>query len=390
MTFSRTESQGAAAASAWMFAVHRVLLAPDKFKGSLTATEVAAALSRGILAARPDLAVRSLPVADGGEGTLDAAEAAGYERMPVRATGPTGEPVATAYARRGATAIVEMADVAGLSRLPAGTPQPLAATSQGVGEVIAAAVAAGCERIILGIGGSACTDGGAGMVQALGASLTDASGVELPSGGGALVSASALDLTGLRRLADIDLVVACDVDNPLTGAHGAAAVYGPQKGATPEDVARLDAGLSRWADLVAGSTGRDLRDEPGAGAAGGVGFGALAVLGARLQPGTSVLLELLDFQSAVGGVDVVVVGEGSLDEQSMHGKAPVGVAAAARAAGARVAAVCGRLAVDRERLRQLGIDPVYALSDQEPDPRRSMAEAAALLERVGGQLAAEV
>lgn len=376
--------------SAWMSAVLRVLLAPDKFKGSLTATEVASALRRGMLGARPDLTIRCLPVADGGEGTLEAAEAAGFERVPVRASGPTGEPVDTAYARRGSTAVVELADVVGLGRLPGGRPDPLGATSRGVGEVIAAAVDAGCRRVVLGIGGSACTDGGAGMVQALGASLTDEAGQELASGGGPLVSAAALDLRGLRSLDEVELVIASDVDNPLAGEHGAAVVYGPQKGATPADVGRLDAGLGRWAELVAEATGRDLRAVPGAGAAGGVGFGALAVLGGTVRPGVGVLLDLLDFDTALEGVEVVVVGEGSLDEQSLHGKAPVGVAAAARRAGARVVAVCGRLGVAGERLHDHGIDRVYALSDVEPDPARSMANAGELLERVGGQLAADL
>ncbi|UOY03431.1 glycerate kinase [Blastococcus sp. PRF04-17] len=366
----------------------RVLVAPDKFKGSLSGAEVAAALARGLTAAAPGVEVRSLPVADGGDGTLAAAEAAGFERVPVTATGPTGQPVGTAFGRHGDRAVVEMADVSGLSRLPDGRPAPLAATSRGTGEVIAAALADGARRIVLGIGGSACTDGGAGMLQALGARLLDEDGRELGPGGAALGRLARVELDRLHpALSGAEIVVACDVDNPLTGPLGAAAVYGPQKGATPEDVALLDAHLVRFADLLAEATGRDVRDERGAGAAGGVGYAALAVLGATLRPGIDLLLDLLDFSSHVHDADLVVVGEGSLDEQSLRGKAPVGVARLARAAGARVVAVCGQTTLGTEQLRAAGIDAVYALAHLEPDPQRSMAEAAPLLERVAGLLA---
>lgn len=365
-----------------------VLLAPDKFKGSLTAAEVAAALSRGIRRSRPGMDVVALPVADGGDGTLDAAVAAGFRRVPIRVSGPTGRPVDTAYARRGATAVVEMADACGLARLPGGRPAPLQASSRGVGEVAAAAVAAGCTRLVVGIGGSASTDGGLGFARALGAVVTSAGGAEPGEGGGALAEVTALEFSGLRLLDGVEVVVACDVDNPLTGEHGAAAVYGPQKGATEADVAVLDAALAQWADVVQAATGRDLRDTPGAGAAGGVGFAAVALLGARLRPGIELMLELLDFDRHVAQADWVVVGEGSLDRQSLRGKAPVGVAARARAAGARVLAVCGRCTADLAELRRLGIEEVHALIDEEPDPHRCMAHAAELLEGLGARLAA--
>ncbi|MCV2490881.1 glycerate kinase [Geodermatophilus sp. YIM 151500] len=368
----------------------RVLVAPDKFKGSLPATEVAAAVARGLTRARPDVEVTCLPVADGGDGTLDAAVAAGFERVPVTATGPTGEPVDTAYGRRGDTAVVEMADVSGLVRLPGGRLAARTATSRGTGELIAAALEAGARQVVLGIGGSATTDGGAGLLQALGARLLDADGGELGPGGAALEHLAGLDLSGLHpALREARVVVACDVDNPLTGPTGAAAVYGPQKGADPDDVAFLDRCLARLADAVAEQTGRDLRDEPGAGAAGGVGFAALAVLGATLRPGIDLLLELLDFAAHVRGTDLVVTGEGSLDEQTLHGKAPVGVARRARAAGASVVAVCGVRKLSDDRLLDAGIDAAYALADLEPDPARSMAGAAPLLEVVGARVAAE-
>lgn len=365
----------------------RILVAPDKFKGSLTAGEVAQAVRRGILEHSPAVEVRCLPVADGGDGTLDAAVAAGFERIPVTATGPTGEPVETGYAVKGETAVIEMADVSGLSRLVGGTPAPLTATSRGTGELIAAALDRGVRTIVLGIGGSACTDGGAGMLQALGASLRDGAGQELTGGGGSLERLVELDLRGLPpALRAIEIVVACDVDNPLTGADGAAVVFGPQKGASGADVARLDANLTRLADEVARQTGVDHRDAPGSGAAGGVGFAAISVLGATLRPGIELLLGLLDFENQVRGTDLVVVGEGSLDSQSLRGKAPVGVARLARSVGVGVVAVCGRNELDPTQLRGAGIDLVYACGDLEPDRERSMATAATLLERLGGRL----
>ncbi|RZU30715.1 glycerate kinase [Blastococcus saxobsidens] len=366
----------------------RVLVAPDKFKGSLTADEVARAVVRGLTSEVPDVDVRALPVADGGDGTLAAAVAAGFERVPVTATGPTGTPVDGAYGRRGDTAVVEMADVSGLSRLPGGRLAPLTATSRGTGELISAALADGARRVVVGIGGSACTDGGAGMLQALGARLLDADDREIGPGGEELGRLSRVDLDGLQPvLSRAEVVVACDVDNPLTGPSGAAAVYGPQKGADEDQVGLLDRNLGRLADRVAAATGRDVRNSPGAGAAGGVGFAAMAVLGATLRPGIDLMLDLLDFATHLRDVDLVVVAEGSLDEQTLHGKAPVGVARMAREAGAEVVAVCGRTTLTGEQLRGAGIDAVYALADVEPDPDRSMAHAGELLERVSAELA---
>jgi glycerate kinase len=364
----------------------RILLAPDKFKGSLSAVEVAAALARGFSSAAPHLDVRHLPVADGGEGTLEAAVSAGYERVPVVASGPTGEEVQTAYARRGETAGVEMADVSGLARLPEGRQRPRDASSHGTGEVVLAAVRDGCNRVVLGIGGSACTDGGAGLVQALGARLLDSAGQDLAPGGAALAGLATLDLHALEDLRDVEIVVACDVDNPLTGPRGAAAVYGPQKGASAADVVALDRALTHWADLVRSHTGQERRDVNGAGAAGGVGFAAVALLRAELRPGIDLLLDLLDFDEHVRGADWVVVGEGSLDEQSLHGKAPVGVAARARRAGARVLAVSGRSSVTTTQLHAVGIEAVHTLMDLAPDPETCMREAARLLEATAQRL----
>ncbi|MBG6098803.1 glycerate kinase [Nocardioides luteus] len=365
----------------------RVLVASDKFKGSLTAAEVAAAVSAGMRRGRPGVVVDAIPVADGGDGTLAAAESAGFTLVPVTVTGPTGSPVETAYARRDDVAVVELADAAGLARLP-GAPDPLGASSLGAGQVMAAAIDAGCRRVVLGIGGSASTDGGAGLLRGLGARLLTAADAPVPDGGAGLEQAARLDLAELRRRVEgVEITVACDVDNPLTGPRGAAAVYGPQKGADPDQVRRLDAALAHWADVVAEATGADRRDHPGAGAAGGVGFAAVALLGAELRSGIDLVLELVGFAAALDGATLVVTGEGALDEQTLHGKAPAGVAATAARAGVPVVAVCGVNHLDHDRLRAAGIGAAYALVDVEPDRQRCLTDAAALLEQIAERIA---
>jgi len=369
-----------------------VLVAPDKFKGSLTAAEVAGHIVTGLRrVAGEDVTTASVPVADGGDGTLDAAFAAGFERVPVRASGPTGEPVDAAYARRGEKAVVELASVCGLAMLPGGRREALRASSFGVGEVIGAAMDAGCARIVLAVGGSASTDGGAGMLQALGAQVRDGAGAPLARGGGALREARSLDLSGLHpAVGRTEFILASDVDNPLYGPQGAAAVYGPQKGASPADVAVLDEGLRQWAAVAAaagGAGGAGREAEPGAGAAGGVGFGALAVLGAVLRPGIGLILGLTGFAGEVAAADLVITGEGSLDEQTLRGKAPAGVAAAARDRGVPVLAIAGRVSLTADRLAAAGIARAYALSDIEPDPARCMAAAGPLLEELAGRVA---
>jgi glycerate kinase len=366
----------------------RVLLAPDKFKGTLTAAEVADHLSAGIGSARPDVEIVVVPVSDGGDGLLDAAERAGFERVPMPAAGPTGVAAQTSYVQRGGEAVIELAEVCGLGRLPDSAPAPATATSRGVGEVIAAALDAGCTQILVGIGGSASTDGGAGMVRALGARVRDAAGRELDEGGSALAEAAEVDLTGLHRgLATATITFACDVDNPLTGPAGAAAVYGPQKGADPELVTALDHAMSVWAEVVAAATGRDLQETPGAGAAGGVGFGAVAVLDAALRPGAEVVQELTGLEQSMADADLVVTGEGSLDAQTLHGKAPAGVAAAARRAGVPVVAVAGRCLLDAPTLEQAGIGAVYALVDEASYAEEPFDAPGPLLERIGARIA---
>ncbi|MEV6661898.1 glycerate kinase [Streptomyces nigra] len=366
-----------------------MLIAADKFKGSLTAVQVAERVTAGLRRAVPTAEVEALPVADGGDGTVDAAVAAGFERREVRVAGPLGDEVTAAFALRGDTAVVEMAEASGLQRLPAGVLAPLTASTHGSGELLRAALDAGARTIVFGVGGSATTDGGAGMLTALGAHLLDADGGPVAPGGGGLADLATADLSGLDpRLAEVDLVLASDVDNPLTGPKGAPAVYGPQKGASPDDVATLDAALAHYAkvlEAVLGPRAAEHASAPGAGAAGGIGYGAL-LLGARFRAGIEVMLDVLGFAPAVERADLVITGEGSLDEQTLHGKAPAGVAAAARAAGKEVVAVCGRLALAPEALGRAGIRRAYPLTDEEPDVAVCIADAGPILERVAERI----
>jgi glycerate kinase len=366
----------------------KIVVAPDKFKGSLPAAEVADAIAAGLRAELPGAEVITIPVADGGDGTVDAAVAADFERVPVTVDGPTGEPVRASYARRGEVAVVELASACGLMRLLGGHREPLTASSFGAGQALAAALAADARRIIFGVGGSASTDGGAGLLEALGARVLDTCGEPLARGGAALRDVAVLDLAGLHpALRAGSVILATDVANPLTGPDGAAEVYGPQKGATPDQVRELADGLRRWAAVVAEATGTDWSQAPGAGAAGGVGFAALAVLGAERRLGIDVMLGLLDFDVALESTTLVITGEGSLDAQTLAGKAPVGVAQAAARRGIPVVAVAGRCTLTDAELARAGFGAVYTLSDLEPDPARSSAEASVLLRRVGQALA---
>lgn len=368
----------------------RVLVAADKFKGSLTAVEVAERVTAGLRKVVPDVEVEALPVADGGDGTVAAAVAAGFDRHEVRVAGPLGHEVGAAFALRGDTAVVEMAEASGLQRLPAGVFAPLTASTYGAGELLRAALDAGARTIVFGVGGSATTDGGAGMLTALGARFLDADGEPVAPGGGGLTDLARADLDGLDpRLKDIELILASDVDNPLTGPKGAPAVYGPQKGASPDDVELLDDALTRYVAVLAQAVGPSAAEHasaPGAGAAGGIGYGAL-LLGARFRSGIEIMLDVLGFAPALARADLVVTGEGSLDAQTLHGKAPAGVAAAARAAGKDVVAVCGRLTLSPEALAGAGILRAYPLTEVEPDVSLCIAEAGPILERVAERIA---
>ncbi|MHA3703446.1 glycerate kinase [Jatrophihabitans sp. YIM 134969] len=357
--------------------VPRVLVAPDKFKGTLTALQVADALAAGVRAAHPGATIRSFPVADGGEGTVDLALRHGYERVTARVTGPLGLPVEAVYARHGDDAVVEMASAAGLAQL-GGPPTPhtaAVATSRGVGELVAHAVRAGARRVVVGVGGSASTDGGAGALAALGARILDGGGRVVAPGGLALSEVARLDLGPLTAtLGGVEVVVACDVEAVLLGPGGAARVFAPQKGADDALVGRLVRALAHWADVAAATTGVDGRDRPGSGAAGGTAFG-LGLAGATFTSGVDLLLDLAGFDDAVRSSDLVLVGEGSLDEQSLLGKGPVGVARRAARHGVPTVAVVGRTSVTADQARHAGLAAVVALTD-EVGATRSLADPA--------------
>ncbi|TCP56945.1 glycerate kinase [Tamaricihabitans halophyticus] len=361
-----------------------VLVAPDKFRGSLSAAEVAEHVLTGLRRTRPALVGAALPVADGGEGTVDAAVAAGFRRQERTVSGPDGRPVRAAFAVRADTAIVELAQASGLALL-GGNRAPLTACSGGTGELIRAADAFGVRRIVLGLGGSASTDGGAGIARAFGARLLDAHGQDLPVGGGALARLARVDLSGFTRPA-AEVVIASDVNNPLLGPAGAAPVFGPQKGASAAQLDTLAAGLTRWAEALAAELGPVPTEQRGAGAAGGAGFAALALFGARFEPGIQVLLDLLGFPELVAGVDLVITGEGSLDEQTLRGKVPAGVAAAAAAYQVPTVAVAGRCTLSATQLRGIGLRAAYALTDLVADERRCLREAAPLLTQLAATI----
>lgn len=316
----------------------RVLVAPDSFKGSLTSVAVARALADGWSRGRPEDEVSLAPLADGGEGTLEAVSAAGgWISLPVAARDPLMRPIAARFLRQGERAVVELATASGLSLVSADERDGEVATTFGTGQVLAAAIGLGCTSVVLGIGGSATTDGGAGLLRALGARLLDADGEELPPGGGALDGLATIDLDELSPvLAEVSLTVASDVSNPLLGERGAAAVYGPQKGLDEAAVWRLDANLAHFADLLEAATGRHVRDEHGAGAAGGVGAALLAIAGRfasfDIRPGVDVVMELTGFEPRLTDSDLVLTGEGRVDAQTAYGKTALGVAQRAAAA----------------------------------------------------------
>ena len=368
-----------------------VLVAPDKFKGSLTARQAAAALAAGLTDARPDLIVVTCPVADGGEGTVESAVASGFRSRSATVRGPLGHPVEADFATKGSTAIVELAQASGLHLLPEPGPLPrtaVVATTYGTGELLVAALDAGAETIVLGLGGSATTDGGAGMLQALGATFRNGAGELLGPGLAHPTTIASADLSGLDpRIAATEFVVATDVDNPLWGPRGAAAVFGPQKGATAELAMTLDQDLRRWSRVLSEAGVTVSPQQSGAGAAGGVGYAALGALRARARPGVDVVLDLVGFDGLLGDACLVVTGEGSLDEQSLGGKAPIGVLRAAQARDVPTIVVAGRSTLGPDVLARAGFEAVYTLQDREPDLTRCMVEAARLLREVGREVA---
>jgi glycerate kinase len=326
----------------------RVLVAPDKFRGTLTASQAASAISTGWRRERPDDVVEEVPMADGGEGTLDALVAAlGGELRTVRVSGPLGDPVDASFGLivtpAGPTAVVELARASGLSLVGELRRDALRASTRGTGELLLAAAGEGVGGIVVCLGGSASTDGGAGIVSALGVRLLDPAGRPIPDGGRGLLELDRVDATGLdRAMRRIRVLVACDVDDPLTGPNGAARVYGPQKGASPDGVLLLERALAHYAAVLHRDLGIDLRTLPGGGAAGGAGAGLVAFLGARLRPGVAVVMDALDLHRRVASADVLVTGEGRLDASSLRGKVISGLLAEAQRATVPVAVLCGR------------------------------------------------
>ncbi|MGB3932729.1 MAG: glycerate kinase [bacterium] len=354
----------------------RIIIAPDSFKGSLTAAEVAASIERGVKRVLPQAETIPVPLADGGEGTVDAlVSATGGRLVTKEVTGPLGERVKVSYGLLGdgETAVIEMAAASGLPLVPLEKRNPMLTTTYGTGELILAALDEGCRRIIIGIGGSATNDGGAGMAQALGVKLLDEEGLDIPYGAAGLARLDRIDISSLdRRLAQVEVLVACDVDNPLTGPRGAARVYGPQKGADPQMVEELDQILERFAAIILRDLGKDVKDIPGAGAAGGLGAGLMAFLNGRLAPGVELVLAAVKLEERIQkGADLVITGEGAINEQTVYGKTPIGVAKLAKRYHLPVIAIAGSIEPGAEAVFGAGIDAVVAI----PPGPMTLAEA---------------
>lgn len=344
----------------------KVVIAPDSFKESLSAERVAMAIAEGVRDAMPDAEVICVPMADGGEGTVDAVLAVtGGSRMVAQASGPLGSPVSAEWGWLPGTetAVIEMAAASGLHLVPPAGRDAGRASTFGTGQVIVEALNAGAKQIILGFGGSATNDGGAGMLRALGARFLDQAGGELPDGGLALAGLHRICVEQLDpRLRSVSVRVASDVGNPLCGPTGASHIFGPQKGATADQVLSLDSALDHYADVCAAMFGRDMRHHKGAGAGGGIGFAAIAFLGAEFQAGVQLIAGLVNLAGAVKGADLVITGEGKMDAQTLYGKTPAGVAAVAQLAGVPVIAIAGTLGAGYQQLRSVGIEAAFSIT----------------------------
>jgi glycerate kinase len=361
----------------------KIVIAPQGFKGNLTALQVARAIETGVKRIVPDARTVLKPMADGGEGTVQAlVDATGGEFIDTQVTGPLREKV---FARWGilsdqTTAVIEMAAASGLPLVLPQKRNPLITTTYGTGELIKAALDHGCRKLIIGIGGSATNDGGAGMAQALGARLLDAEGKELPFGGAALARLERIDVSQMDpRLADFDVTLASDVNNPLCGPRGASAIYGPQKGATPEMVKQLDGALAHYADIIKRDLGVDFKEVPGAGAAGGLGLGLMVFLKARMVPGIDVVIRATNLVKDLKGADLVFTAEGRIDCQSAMGKVPTGVALKAKEFGAPVIALAGEVADDCQVVYEQGIDAVVSIAPGPISLEQSMRDAEKLV-----------
>ncbi len=368
----------------------KVVIAPDSYKGCLSALEVAKAMERGVLSVFPSAEVRKIPIADGGEGTVAAlVTATNGQLRQTEVTDPLGNKIIAHWGvlGDGRTAVIEMAAASGLPLVPKEKRDPRVTTTYGTGELIKAALAEGLAKIIIGIGGSATNDGGTGMARALGVRFLDAAGQEVAAGGGSLAEICQIDTTGLDpRLKNTEIVVACDVDNPLCGTRGASAVFGPQKGATPEMVQQLDAGLAKYASCARQATGRDVAEKAGAGAAGGLGAGLMFFTPAQLKPGVEIVLDAVGFSDIVRDADFVITGEGRTDFQTAFGKAPVGVAKVAKTHGAPVFCISGGLGEGADDVLAQGIDAVMSICDRPLSLEECMAAGAQLIEPAAARL----
>lgn len=370
----------------------KIVIAPDSYKESLTAMQVAIAIEKGFQQVLPNAQYIKLPMADGGEGTVQSlVDATGGTIIEQTVTGPLGKPVGGFFGLlgEGKTAVIEMAAASGLHLVAPELRNPLITTTLGTGELIKAALDQGVEHIIVGIGGSATNDGGIGMAQALGIKLLDAQGQTLGYGGGELAKLATIDCSDLDpRLAQIRLEVACDVDNPLCGEKGASAVFGPQKGATPEMVTILDENLSHYAAIIKQQLGVDVRDMAGAGAAGGMGAALLGLLNAELRPGIEIVMDAVRLNDIIADADLMITGEGRIDSQTIHGKTPIGVARTAKKHGVPVIGIAGCLSADCAVVHEHGLDAVFAVVSSPVDLPTALAEAAQNIELTARNIAA--
>jgi glycerate kinase len=361
----------------------RLLIAPQEFKGSLTAAEAARAMAEGLGRALPGVELDLAPMADGGPGTVEVlVTAGGGRRLTATVADPLGRPVEAAWGllEEGATAVIEMAAASGLVLLRPEERDARRTSTYGTGQLIAAALEAGCRRLVIGLGGSVTNDGGAGMAQALGARLTDEEGRDLPTGGAALARLARIDVSGLDgRLRRCRVLGATDVTNPLCGPHGASAVYGPQKGASPADVAELDAALAHYAAVIERDLGKRVAEVPGAGAAGGIGAGLIAFLDAELRPGAELVAEVVGLENRIALADLVVTGEGRLDAQTAYGKTVATVARMARGQGRPVVALAGSIDDPQEACLALGLEAALAIVPGALPEAEAMARAPELL-----------
>ncbi|MEV0669603.1 glycerate kinase [Mycobacterium sp. NPDC050441] len=368
----------------------KIVLAPDSFKESMTASQAVAAMREGIRSALPDAECIGVPMADGGEGTVDAVvDALGGDRVTEVVQDPLGRPVPATYGHVAGRrlAVIEMASASGLELVTPSDRDILRAGTFGVGQLITSALDHGATELLVGIGGSATNDGGAGMLTALGVAFTDADGAALPPGGAALARLQHIDVSGLDpRLADVNVRIASDVTAPLLGTGGASAVFGPQKGATPADVATLESALTRLVEVTETALGRARPDQPGAGAAGGLGFGLMEFLAAECDPGVEVIAQTVGLERALTGADWVFTGEGSVDAQTMLGKTPFGVARLAARTGARVVIFGGRVAPDAEVLLANGVDKLVAITAPGTPLDQALRDGPAALTRAAAEV----